>query len=147
MAKQLPMQDYIFASQIAYKDNPLADLAAFLPGYTLVKTETLGNGLQAYMLQSKSGDGHYLCAFRGTLPDLNGTMNHFAAVYNDQLMMASNPSPSASQMQRYSADYDAWQNDPLIQDLSADSEIFNGKHVQQFDSAVAFVRNFTSTSQ
>jgi hypothetical protein len=99
------------------------------------------------MLQAKSGDSHYLCAFRGTLPDYNGTMNHLAAVYNDQMMMANNPSPSASQMQRYSADYDAWQGDPLIQDLSADSEIFNGKHVQQFDSAVAFVRNFTSASQ
>jgi hypothetical protein len=42
MAKQLPMRDYIFASEIAYKDNPLADLAAFLPGYNFVKAETLG---------------------------------------------------------------------------------------------------------
>jgi hypothetical protein len=147
MARQLPMQDYIFASEIAYKDNPLADLSAFLPGYNFVKGETLGNGLQAFMLQAKSGDGHYLCAFRGTLPDYKGTINHFAAVYNDQITMANNPSPSASQMQQYSADCDAWQGDPLIQDLSADSEIFNGRHVQQFDSAVAFVRNFTSGSQ
>ena len=147
MAKQLPMQDYIFASEIAYKDNPLADLATFLPGYSLVKTETLGNGLQALMLQAKSGDGHYLCAFRGTLPDYKGTINHFAAAYNDQMMMTNNASPSAAQIQQYSADYDAWQHDPLIQDLSADSEIFNGKHVQQFDSAVSFVRNFTNASQ
>ena len=147
MAKQLPMQDYIFASEIAYKDNPLADLATFLPGYSLVKAETLGNGLQAFMLQAKSGEGHYLCTFRGTLPDYKGTINHFAAIYNDQMMMANNPSPSASQMQKYSADYGAWQAEPMIQDLSADSEIFNGKHVQQFDSAVAFVKNFANTAK
>jgi hypothetical protein len=46
MAKQLPMQDYVFASEIAYKDNPLADLKA--TKYTL---QDFANAAQGFIVK------------------------------------------------------------------------------------------------
>ncbi len=138
MSGAVTTQDYLYAAEIAYLSDPFPAINKFMPQYQPVEAHDLGNGFHAVMMQARA-DGHYLCAFRGTLPDVKGTMNHFLAYYGDALAQGEGAVPTASQLKQYQSDYDAWAGDPMIQDLMADSEIFMGKHVEQFVSATQFI--------
>ncbi|WP_026438982.1 alpha/beta hydrolase family protein [Acidocella facilis] len=145
MASPLPDQDYIYASEIAYLSDPKASVAQFLPHYEIAASQTLDNGFQAIAL--RASDGHYLIAFRGTLPDYKGTLNRFFSAYGAQVSLANTPLPSKRQIEQAQEAEAALQADPMIQDLSADFDIFSGKRVAQFQSGLAFVTNIAGIAK
>ncbi len=147
MATQLPLQDYLFASEIAYKNDPAADLKTFMPNYTLAGRARLGNGFQAYILEAGGESKHALFAFRGTLPDFQATLHKIAEVEADAMIISQSSFPSQALIQKYASDSSALQRDPMIQDLRADAQIFAGAHVEQFFAALGFVQDYVAKNQ
>jgi hypothetical protein len=141
-ATDLPVQDYIYASELAYDDNPQARIGK-MPGYGIIKQQTLGDGFQALVLQAK---GYLLIAFRGTLTDVSGLLDRTMAVVNDSEVMAGASEAHAfvtpDMVQRLQADRTALRQDRLVQDIIADLQISGGRPVRQFTDAITLVKSY-----
>jgi hypothetical protein len=142
MATQLDPQIYLDASYIAYESDPMADLARFLPQYTLVKRVTLKDGFQVYILQAKGADAHYLIAFKGTDPAFGVIVNEAAAVAADQAAILSRPITGLPTADQYQRDLDRLWYNPSVQDLLTDLRIFEDRSVDQFNDALAIVGSY-----
>lgn len=141
-ATDLPVQDYIYASELAYDDNPQARIGNML-GYSIIKQQTLGDGFQAVVLQ---GRGYLLIAFRGTLTDVSGLVDRTKAVINDKEVMwgadLANAYVTPEMAQKQQTDRTALRQDRLVQDIIADLQISSGRPVSQFRDAITLVKSY-----
>ncbi|HQT86961.1 MAG TPA: hypothetical protein PK677_00240 [Acidiphilium sp.] len=142
MAAQLDPQIYLDASYIAYESDPVPDLARFLPQYKLVKRAILKDGLQAHILQSHGADAHYLIAFRGTDPAFGVIIDEAKAVAADEAITVGSPVSGLLRARRYERDLNNLFYNPSVQDLLTDLQIFEDKSVNQYNDALAIVRNY-----